>query len=106
MLLFAISNSLAHESGLITVTVLGIWLTNQRHFDIEHIVELKENLRTLLIGCLFIVLGSRVDLADVAMIGWPGVAFVLALIIIVSASVCISVATRQPAELARTSVCC
>ena len=83
LLSFAISNMMAHESGLITVTVLGIWLTNQKNFDIEHIIELKENLRTLLIGCLFIVLGSRVNLSDVAEIGWPGLVFVAALILIV-----------------------
>ncbi len=83
LLLFAISNELAHESGLITVTVLGIWLTNQKHFDIEHIVELKENLRTLLIGCLFIVLGSRVDLADVGAIGLPGLALLVVLVLII-----------------------
>ncbi|TWT73947.1 cation:proton antiporter [Allorhodopirellula solitaria] len=83
LLLFAISNELAHESGLITVTVLGIWLTNQKHFDIEHIVELKENLRTLLIGCLFIVLGSRVNLADIGAVGLPGLALLAALVLIV-----------------------
>lgn len=83
LLLFAISNHFAHESGLITVTVLGLWLTNQHDFDIEHVVEFKENLRTLLIGCLFIVLGSRVDLSDVAEVGWPGVAFLVVLIVLV-----------------------
>ncbi|MDA8744516.1 cation:proton antiporter [Rubripirellula amarantea] len=83
LLLFAISNTMAHESGLITVTVLGLWLTNQHGFEIAHIIEFKENLRTLLIGCLFIVLGSRVDLADVAAIGWPGLAFLLILILLV-----------------------
>jgi NhaP-type Na+/H+ or K+/H+ antiporter len=83
LLLFAVSDQLAHESGLITVTVLGIWLTNQKGIDIEHIVEFKENLRTLLIGCLFIVLGSRVDLAEVAAIGGSGLLFVAVLILIV-----------------------
>ncbi len=83
LLLFALSNHYAHESGLITVTVLGIWLTNQHHFDIEHIIEFKENLRTLLIGCLFVILGSRVAMADVSALGWPGVALVVALIVIV-----------------------
>ncbi len=83
LLLFAISNLLAHESGLITVTVLGIWLTNQEGFDIEHIIEFKENLRTLLIGCLFIVLGSRVELSDVAAIGLPGVLFLVLIIVLV-----------------------
>lgn len=83
LLLFAISDALAHESGLITVTVLGIWLINQPHADVEHVVELKENLRTLLIGCLFIVLGSRVDIRDVAAIGIPGLAFLATLILVV-----------------------
>ncbi|MFG0263530.1 MAG: cation:proton antiporter, partial [Rhodopirellula sp. JB055] len=83
LLLFALSNMMAHESGLIAVTVLGIWLTNQKHFDVEHIIELKENLRTLLIGCLFIVLGSRVNLTDLTTIGMPGIGLILALIFIV-----------------------
>lgn len=83
LLLFAISDQLAHESGLITVTVLGIWLTNQKGIDIEHIVEFKENLRTLLIGCLFIVLGSRIDLGEVTAIGGSGFLFVALLILVV-----------------------
>ena len=83
LLLYAISNHLAHESGLITVTVMGIWLANQTQFDIDHIVELKENLRTLLIGCLFIVLGSRISIESVTSIGWPGVGFLLTLILLV-----------------------
>lgn len=83
LLMFAIANHFAHESGLIAVTVLGMWLTNQHEFAIEHIIEFKENLRTLVIGCMFIVLGSRIDLADVAAVGWPGVVFLLALILIV-----------------------
>ncbi|WP_145420680.1 sodium:proton antiporter [Planctomycetes bacterium K23_9] len=83
LLLFAISNHFAHESGLITVTILGLWLTNQRGLDIEHIVEFKENLRTLLIGVLFIVLGSRVNIDDIMAIGMPGVLFVVILVLIV-----------------------
>ncbi|WP_182871001.1 cation:proton antiporter [Rhodopirellula sp. JC639] len=83
MLLFAVSDHFAHESGLITVTVLGIWLTNQHNFDIEHIVEFQEHLRTLLIGCLFIVLGSRVDISAVGQVGWSGLLFVVVLIVLV-----------------------
>ncbi|MGB7346449.1 MAG: cation:proton antiporter [Pirellulaceae bacterium] len=83
LLLYAVSNHFAHESGLITVTIIGLWLTNQRSLGIEHIIEFKENLRTLLIGCLFIVLGSRVNLDDILAIGLPGVAFLLVLILMV-----------------------
>ena len=83
LLLFAISDHLAHESGLITVTVLGIWLTNQRGLDIEHVVEFQEHLRTLLIGCLFIVLGSHVDMAFIGDVLWPGLLFTAVLILVV-----------------------
>ncbi|MEM6980094.1 MAG: sodium:proton antiporter [Planctomycetota bacterium] len=83
ILVFAISNTVAHESGLITVTVLGIWLTNQKAIDVLHIIELKENLRTLLIGCLFVVLASRVELADVAAVGLPGIGLVVVMVLIV-----------------------
>jgi CPA1 family monovalent cation:H+ antiporter len=83
LLLFAICDHFAGESGLIAVTVLGIWLSNQKHFDVEHIIEFKENLRTLLIACLFIVLGSRVNLSDVLEVGWPGIGLLVLLIVIV-----------------------
>lgn len=83
LLSFAISNLLAHESGLITVTVLGIWLTNQKRIDVLHIIELKENLRTLLIGCLFVILGSRVNLSDIAAVGLPGIGLVVVLVLVV-----------------------
>ncbi|MGI9473256.1 MAG: cation:proton antiporter [Rubripirellula sp.] len=83
LLLFAISDHIASESGLISVTVLGIWLSNQKSFDVEHIIEFKENLRTLLIGCLFIVLGSRVSISDIAAIGIPGLVFLATLIVVI-----------------------
>lgn len=83
LLLFAISNHFAHESGLITVTVLGMWLTNQHSIEIEHVIEFKENLRTLLIGCLFVILGSRVNLSDVYDVGLPGLGFLAVLILLV-----------------------
>lgn len=83
LLLFAISNHFAHESGLITVTVMGMWLTNQHGFEIEHVIEFKENLRTLLIGCLFVILGSRVDLSDVYNVGLPGIGFLAVLILLI-----------------------
>ena len=82
MLLFALSNQLQHESGLITVTLMGLILANQRRVDVHHIVEFKENLRVLLISTLFIVLASRLDVSRQALIelGWGSVAM-LALMI-------------------------
>jgi len=56
---FVISNLLQNESGLFTVTVMGIILANQKTISIERIVHFKEDLRVLLISILFIVLSAR-----------------------------------------------
>ena len=89
--LFALSNLLQHESGLLTVTVIGIGLANQSRAKIRHVIEFKEILRTVLISCLFIVLGARIGLDDLLSVWKESVLFLITLIIIVRpASVFIS----------------
>ena len=80
---FGLSNYLMHESGLVTVTVMGIYLANQKEISIEQVVEFKENLGVFLISCLFIVLGSRLDLNVLGEVGWRGAFFVFLMILIV-----------------------
>lgn len=83
LLVFALSNFLQEESGLVTVTILGIILANQKSISIEHVFHFKENLRVFLISCLFIVLGSRVDVSAIVDLGWKGLAFLGALVLLV-----------------------
>jgi hypothetical protein len=78
-----VSNWLQHESGLVTVTVLGVFLANQKTIPVHHVIEFKENLRVLLISCLFIVLGSRLAPSDLLNLGWPGIVFVAALLVVI-----------------------
>jgi NhaP-type Na+/H+ or K+/H+ antiporter len=80
---FTASNLLQEESGLFTVTLMGVFLANQRLVPVKHIVEFKENLRVLLIASLFILLAARVSLGDFRALGWQGPAFVVFLIVIV-----------------------
>lgn len=82
LLVFALSNNLQQESGLVTVTVMGVYLANQRSVPIRHVVEFKENLRVLLISMLFIVLASRLEVSgeSLQMLGWGSFAFVAVLI--------------------------
>ncbi|MBN1510920.1 MAG: sodium:proton antiporter [Phycisphaerae bacterium] len=80
---FVTSNQIQHESGLFSVTVMGIALANQKFADIQHIVEFKENLRILLISALFILLAARISPRDLTSVGWRGAVFVLVLIVIV-----------------------
>ncbi len=81
--LFIVSNSLQHESGLLTVTVLGIWLANQNRADVRHIVEFKENLRVLLISALFILLAARITPNDLRTRPLAGTLGLLAVLMIV-----------------------
>lgn len=80
--MFAFSNELHPESGLLTVTLMGILLANQKWVSIRHIIEFKENLRVLLIGALFIILAARIQLTDVAALGGRGLLFLAALIVL------------------------
>jgi len=71
--LFALSNVLQHESGLVSVTVMGIWLANMKGVDIDDILDFKESLSIILISLLFILLAARIDFAVYKDLGWPAV---------------------------------
>ncbi|MDF1577832.1 MAG: sodium:proton antiporter [Desulfobulbales bacterium] len=78
-MLFAFSNHVQHESGLLAVTVMGIWLANMKGVDVDGILDFKESLSLLLITVLFIVLASRLDLEMLKVLGWPAVFVFLAI---------------------------
>ncbi|MFW8589171.1 cation:proton antiporter [Glaciecola sp. 2405UD65-10] len=79
---FAASNLFAHESGLITVTIMGMILTNMRGVDVDDILEFKETLSVLLISGLFILLASRIDLSGIAKVGIPAVVVLLVIMFV------------------------
>lgn len=76
------ANLVQRESGLMAVTVMGIALANQRLVPVGHILEFKEILTALLIGALFILLGSRLQASQIQAIGWRTVAFIFVMILI------------------------
>ncbi|MEL0629287.1 cation:proton antiporter [Psychromonas aquatilis] len=75
--IFVASNLLQEESGLLTVTVMGIWLANMRGVDIADILEFKETLTVLLISALFILLAARLDSSAMLDLGWGGLGVLL-----------------------------
>ncbi len=80
---FALSNTIQKEAGLVTVTLMGILLTNQKGLNIKPIIEFKENLGLLLLSALFIILSARLNLTELAHIGPPSLLF-LALLVLVA----------------------
>ncbi|TVP09825.1 cation:proton antiporter [Shewanella sp. KCT] len=79
---FVASNLLQEESGLLTVTVMGIWLANMRGVDIGEIIEFKETLTVLFISGLFILLAARLDSTALMQLGWQGLALLLVVMFI------------------------
>jgi len=80
---FAASNAIQAESGLLTCTVLGIALANQKSVSVRHILEFKENLRVLIISVLFIILSGRVGLGELHDALLPGLGLLAFLVFIV-----------------------
>lgn len=79
---FAVSNAIAHESGLLTVTVMGMWLANMKDVDVDDILEFKETLSVLLISALFILLAARLDFGSILQVGWGAILVLFAIIFV------------------------
>ncbi|CAA6824599.1 MAG: Sodium/hydrogen exchanger family protein, partial [uncultured Sulfurovum sp.] len=70
LVIFSLSNMIAHESGLLAVTLMGMILANIKDVDTEDILSFKENLSLLFISALFIILSARLDLSNLFGMGW------------------------------------
>ena len=79
---YTVSNSIAHESGLLAVTAMGMLLANLKQTPIEGILDFKESLSVLLISLLFIVLAARIDFNDFALLGWHAGAVILVILFV------------------------
>lgn len=80
---YTVSNHFTAESGLLTVTVMGITLANQKSVSVKHVLEFKENLRLLIISILFLVMSGNIVTDDLARAAREGIILLLLLIIVV-----------------------
>jgi len=82
---FSVSNALQQESGLLTVTVMGIVLANTSpERDVKHIADFLENLRVVIISALFILLAAWLDPVDLqAALDWRVFVFLAALLLVI-----------------------
>ena len=74
---FALSDSLMHESGLLAVTIMGIYLANMPGVHIRHILHFKEALTIILVSALFIILSARIDFDALIILGWGALGVLL-----------------------------
>ncbi len=77
LLVYSLSNAIEHESGLVTVTVMGLVLANFPKFPKAEILHFKESLSVILISVLFIILAARIDLKSFALMGYNGLLMIV-----------------------------
>lgn len=92
LIAFTLSDWLSHESGLLAVTIFGIWLANQEGLDLEDVLEFKEDLSVILISSLFILLAARLDIQQLWQLG-PVVLLMLLVVQFVTRPLCILAST-------------
>ena len=81
---FAVSNTLASESGLLTTTLMGIYLANKRVPKLEELATFKEDLTIISISVLFIVLAANIELdALMAVLSWRSLALVAVIMLVI-----------------------
>ncbi|MFV0411051.1 MAG: cation:proton antiporter [Paracoccus sp. (in: a-proteobacteria)] len=80
---FAIADSVLHESGLLAVTVMGLIIANANLPSYTEFYRFKEQATTLLLSGVFILLASDVTRQTLGLINWRMVLFIIAVIVLV-----------------------
>ena len=79
---FVAANEIQEESGLLTVTVLGMYLARRETSTVRHVLEFSESLRTLLISVLFILLAARIEADQLRDVLLPAFGFLAVMVFI------------------------
>ena len=83
MAVFVISDLFAHESGLLAVVVMGMFLGNSDLPSLKELLYFKESLSVLLVSILFILLAANISIEDLLLVYNWKTAILLAIIIII-----------------------
>lgn len=83
LLIFVESDVFAHESGLLSVVVMGMFLGNSDLPNLKELLYFKESLSVLLISILFILLSANITLDDLILVANYKTAILFAIIIFI-----------------------
>ncbi len=79
---FAASNELLDESGLLAVTLMGAILGNANLPSIGELRRFKEHIAVLLVSGVFVILAATLDSSMLALLDWRAIAFVVVIMLI------------------------
>ncbi|MGN6252632.1 MAG: cation:proton antiporter [Marmoricola sp.] len=77
------ADALQEQSGLVAVTVLGVYVGNRPELHVEHVAEFKEHLQVLFVGALFVVLAGRIRPDQLIEVAPQALLFTALLIVVV-----------------------
>ncbi|SOE10634.1 sodium/proton antiporter (CPA1 family) [Hoeflea halophila] len=80
---YAATNMLLEESGLLTVTVMGVVLANSRIASLTDMRRFKETVTTLLVSGVFIILTASLSMEEIRSLDWSAALFVAALLLVI-----------------------
>lgn len=80
---FVLSDYLHAESGLLSVTLCGMILSNTKVKGIDKILSFKEEITVILISVLFILLSARMNVADFEKLGVGSIGVFAVLVFII-----------------------
>jgi NhaP-type Na+/H+ or K+/H+ antiporter len=83
LLVYAGADALAHETGLVAVTALGLTMANIRFAAIEELRRFKESIATLLVSSLFVILTAGLDIGDINLLDMRTIAFIAVMLFLV-----------------------
>jgi len=93
LLIFVLSDQFAHESGLLSVVVMGMFLGNSDLPSLKELLYFKESLSVLLISILFILLSANISIEDLMLVYNWKTAILLAIIIFVLRPLAVFIST-------------
>lgn len=80
---YVLANAVLSESGLVAVTVLGVWLANAQLPAFDELRRFKEQLTAMLVGGVFVILGADLNRETIASLDWSAAAFVVTVLFLV-----------------------
>ena len=92
---FVLSDSFAHESGLLAVVVMGMVLGNSNSTYLKELLYFKESLSVLLISILFILLAAHINMEDVMLIYNWKTAILFAIVVFVIRPIGVFLSARK-----------
>ncbi|MDP2733159.1 MAG: sodium:proton antiporter [Hoeflea sp.] len=80
---YAATNMVLEEAGLLTVTVMGVVLANSRIASLTDMRRFKETITTLLVSGVFIILTASLSMDDIRSLDWRAALFVASLLFVI-----------------------